>query len=159
MPQDLKCYRVFIASPGGLQAERQAFREVVREYNEEEAVPRGVLFWPAGWEDTLGRVGRPQSIINEDVRSCDYFLLLLWDRWGSPPDVRSSEFSSGTEEEYHIAMECFADQDQPLRQIVMMFKAVDAQKLSDPGPQLQQVLEFKGRIEREKTHLFHTLTV
>jgi len=79
---------VFIASPGGLAEERKAFREVIYEYNEAESIPRGVLFQPVGWEDTLGAVGRPQTIINEDVRSSDYFLLLLWDRWGSPPATK-----------------------------------------------------------------------
>ena len=87
MPDDLKRYRVFIASPGGLPEERKAFRDVIQHYNEMDAMERGIVFTPVGWEITLGGVGRPQSLINEDVKKCDYFVLLLWDRWGSRPDL------------------------------------------------------------------------
>ncbi len=156
MPTKLTCFRVFIASPGGLGEERRAFRDEIQDYNEAEAIHRGVLFQPFGWEDTLGGVGRPQSLINEDVRSSDFFLLLLWNRWGSPPDVESSRFTSGTEEEYHVALECYEGMDRPMRQLVLLFKAVDPQQLSDPGPQLESVLKFKKEMEEEKTHLFHT---
>ena len=100
MANKINCLRVFIASPGGLADERKAFREEIQDYNEAESIPRGVLFQPVGWEDTLGAVGRPQTIINEDVCASDYFILLLWNRWGSPPGTRSLGFTSGTEEEY-----------------------------------------------------------
>jgi len=156
MPTNLTCFRIFIASPGGLGEERRAFRDEIQDYNDSEAIHRGVLFQPFGWEDTLGGVGRPQSIINEDVRSSDFFVLLLWNRWGSAPDVKSSRFTSGTEEEYHVALECYEATDRPMRQLVMLFKAVDPQQLSDPGPQLESVLKFKQEMEEEKTHLFHT---
>ena len=156
MPTDLKAYRIFIASPGGLQDERKAFRREVQSYNESEAVHRGVTFIPVGWEETLGGVGRPQSIINEDVRKCDYFLLLLCDRWGSPSSKDGSGYTSGTEEEYSVAMECYEDPELFMRQIVMMFKGVDPKQLSDPGPQLQGVLDFKAQVEQQKRHLFIT---
>jgi tetratricopeptide (TPR) repeat protein len=148
--------RVFIASPGGLADERKAFREEIQDYNEAESLPRDVLFHPVGWEDTLGAVGRPQAIINEDVRASDFFILLLWNRWGSRPGTRSSRFTSGTEEEYHIAMKCYRSKKFPMRRLVMMFKSVDPQQLSDPGPELQKVLEFRQKIEIQKTHLFHS---
>jgi len=32
MSHDLKAYRIFIASPGGLEIERKAFKDVVEEY-------------------------------------------------------------------------------------------------------------------------------
>jgi len=156
MPTNLTSFKVFIASPGGLTDERRAFRDEIQDYNNAEAIPRGVLFQPFGWEDTLGGVGRPQSIINEDVRSSDFFVLLLWDRWGSAPDVKPSRFTSGTDEEYHVAMECYLSKDDPMRQLVLLFKAVDPKQLSDPGPQLEGVLNFKKEMEKEKTHLFHT---
>ncbi len=156
MAGKLTSLKVFIASPGGVADERKAFRSEIQEYNESDAIPRGVLFQPVGWEDTLGSIGRPQAIINEDVRACDYFILLLWDQWGSPPDVTPSRFSSGTEEEYDVALKSHSDLKSPMRKLVMMFKAVDPKQLSDPGTQLQKVLEFRKTIENEKTHLFQT---
>lgn len=156
MPRQLTCLRVFLASPGGLADEREAFRNVVRQYSDEEAIPRGVLFLPVGWEDALSGVGRPQSLINEDVRTADYFILLLWDRWGTPPETNAMRYASGSEEEYHVALACRDAAEEPMRQLVMMFKAVDPRQLSDPGPQLQRVIQFRREIESQKTHLYCT---
>jgi tetratricopeptide (TPR) repeat protein len=154
MPSTLICLKVFIASPGGLNEERKAFREQIEEFNQSDAKARGVYFEPVGWEDALGGVGRPQALINEDVRQADYFMMMLWDRWGSPPDVEPSKYKSGTEEEYNVALECHAA--KTMRQIVIAFKGVDPRQLSDPGAQLQQVLDFKKDLEKSKMHLFKT---
>ncbi|MFK7787405.1 MAG: hypothetical protein AB8B56_19935 [Crocinitomicaceae bacterium] len=64
MSYQLTGYKVFIASPGGLEDERRAFSEEIEKYNRVEAMHRGVIFQPVGWEDTLPGIGRPQSIIN-----------------------------------------------------------------------------------------------
>lgn len=48
MPIELKGYQVFIASPGGLESERESFRETLAEYNETDALHRGVQFFPVG---------------------------------------------------------------------------------------------------------------
>ncbi|MCP4245784.1 MAG: tetratricopeptide repeat protein [bacterium] len=160
MPEQITAYRIFIASPGGLIAERNAFREVIAKCNEHDANERGVHFIPVGWEETLGGVGRPQSLINEDVKKCDYFVLLLHERWGSPSDHDpDSEYTSGTEEEYHVAWECYEDDGGPMRQIVAIFKAVAPERLADPGPQLCKVIEFKRTLEQEKKLLYQTFDV
>lgn len=157
MPERVTAYKVFIASPRGLQAEREAFRKALAEQNEADALHRGCMFLPIGWELTLGGVGRPQELINEDVRRCDYFVLMLWDRWGSPTDKEpGAKYSSGTEEEFHVAMECFNDDSHPMRQIVVLFKAVDDRQLGDIGPELRRVVDFKKQLEADKTLLFTT---
>jgi tetratricopeptide (TPR) repeat protein len=43
-----------------------------------------------------------------------------------------------------------------MQRILLLFKAVAAKQLSDPGPQLQMVLNFKKKIEEEKQHLYRT---
>ncbi len=153
MPVPITGYHVFIASPGGLNEERRAFRDVLTQYNEQEANPRGAHFFPVGWEVNPGGVGRPQRLINEQVRECDFFVLLLWDRWGTPPADPGTEeyrgYTSGTEEEYGVATECLQDAEQPMRDILCCFKAADPKQLSDPGPQLKRVLEFKKLVERD----------
>jgi tetratricopeptide (TPR) repeat protein len=159
MSSEIRAYRVFIASPSGLVPERQTFRATLGQYNDDEAVERGVSFWPVGWEDTLGGVGRPQSLINEDIKRCDFFVLVLCDRWGSPPTAGSGTFTSGTEEEYYVARECLADRTKPMRSIVVVFKGVSERQLSDPGDQLKKVLAFRRHIEAEKQLLFHTFDV
>jgi tetratricopeptide (TPR) repeat protein len=156
MVVDLKGYRIFIATPGGLDEERKAFRKVIEEYNDSDATRRGVIFLPVGWEVTLGGVGRPQELINKDLRECDYLVLVLWDRWGSPTGNEDAPFTSGTEEEFAVAMQCLADHNFPMKQLVVFFKAVDERKLSDPGEQLKKVLAFREKLEKEKTLLFYT---
>ena len=155
MPAHMTAYRIFIASPGGLEDEREDFREVLQAYNEQDAIERGVIFIPVGWEITPGGVGRPQKLINDDVRRCDYFLMLLWDRWGSPPQAGAGgEYSSGSHEEYGVASECFGV--GTMREIVVLFKDVDPGKLNDPGKELTNVLDFRKKLEQEKTLLFET---
>lgn len=155
MADTLKVHRVFIASPGGLERERKAFRQVLRAFSETVAEGRGFLFKPIGWEEAVGGKGRPQELVNKMLRKCDFFLLILWDRWGSPPDVHGkTDYESGTEEEFGVAEECHANGS--MKQIVLLFKGVDPRQLADPGPQLKKVLKFKNRIERQKEYLFKT---
>jgi tetratricopeptide (TPR) repeat protein len=155
LSQEITGYKVFIASPGGLDDERLAFRDVIREYNESEALHRDVMFRAIGWEDAMGGVGRPQSIINEEVKQCDFMVLVLWDRWGSSTGRNPREgYSSGTEEEFRLAEKCLADAGLLMRDVLVTFKAVDPRQLSDPGDQLNQVLDFKKGLEKSKKHLY-----
>lgn len=157
MPVGIKGYKVFIASPGGLENERQRFFDEIQEYNRTEALPVNIQFVPVGWEYTLPGIGRPQSLINEEVNTCDYFVLVLWDRWGTPPDKDGKgKYSSGTEEEYHIALDCFRNSKLPMKQIVALFKSVEIRQLSDPGPELQKVLNFKKKLEEGREILYKT---
>lgn len=158
MAETITRYKVFIASPGGLEGERNAFREIIRDYNEEiDELRRDVSFMPVGWEETLGGVGRPQSLINADIIECDYFILLLWDRWGSSPGNKGkSKYSSACEEEFALALKCLKSSEKPMREIVILFKAVAPKQMADPGEQLRSMLEFRQRIEAEKEHFFTT---
>ena len=148
MPEKITAYRVFIASPGGLDKERDAFRLAINAHNESDAIERGVIFLPIGWEITPGGIGRPQAIINEEVRRCDYFMLVLHDRWGSAPQTGRGPYSSGSEEEFDIALECH--KRGTMRQIVILFKDLDPAQLRDPGPQLDNVLRFREHLEAEE---------
>jgi hypothetical protein len=87
MPFNLKGYKIFIASPSGLEKEREAFAKEIDTYNINEALPRGIFFQTVGWENTLPGMGRPQSLINKDLIQCDFFILILHDKWGSHPGI------------------------------------------------------------------------
>src|SRR3972149_8516176 len=132
-------------------------KTLLKSTNVSCARKRGVVFEPGGWEFALPGMGRPQSLINEGVRSCDYFLMVLHDRWGQPTEAgETPKFKSGTHEEYCVAIACYGNAEAPMRQLVLLFKGVDSGKLADPGPQLHQVLEFRRDIEREKKILSST---
>jgi tetratricopeptide (TPR) repeat protein len=149
MPKTITQYRVFIASPGGLDEERKKFRHVLEKCSLQHGIDKGVMFHPVGWEDTLGGAGRPQELINEDLKQCDYAVFVLHDRWGSPT---GSGHTSGTEEEWALAEALY--KEAKIRNIALFFKKVDAGKRADPGDQLKPVLAFRKRIEKEKRYLF-----
>jgi tetratricopeptide (TPR) repeat protein len=147
--KQLSLIRAFVASPGDLNAERDRFRRVIEEVNRIKAETLSIHIMPLGWEDTLPGKGRPQELINQDIESCDIFVLLLWKRWGSP----SGEYSSGTEEEFELARRLNEDQNgKPY--ILLYFKTIPDDMLADPGPQLRQTLSFRSRIEQERSFFY-----
>jgi tetratricopeptide (TPR) repeat protein len=46
-----------------------------------------------------------------------------------------------------------------MKEIVVFFKAVEPRRLSDPGPQLNDVLDFKRSLEQERSLLFETFDI
>lgn len=149
MPRSIRQYRIFIATPGGLSEERQRFRKVVERFSRGFSGSSDVVFEPVGWEETIGGVGRPQAVINEDLKKCDYAVFVLHDRWGTPTEA---EYISGFEEEWALAQALY--NDNKIRNIAIYFKEVDNAKLADPGNQLKSVLAFKNKIEIEKRYLY-----
>src|SRR5262249_39457454 len=107
------------------------------------------MFHPVGWEDTLSGVGRPQALINEDLKQCDYAIFVLHDRWGTPT---GKGYNSGTEEEWALAEDLY--KKNSIRNIALFFKIVGQRQIRDPGKQLKAVLDFKKKIEKGKQHLF-----
>lgn len=131
---------VFIASPGDLAIERRAFRDCIVELNKCFGEGADVEFEALGWEDTLATTGRRnQGVINQEIDRCDVFILTMHCRWGQ--DAPDSELSSYTEEEFHRALKRFKGTGRP--EIFVILKKISASRMADPGPQLQQVLDFR----------------
>lgn len=156
MALDLRAYRVFLSSPTGLEPERDAFYRTIQEVNESESEARKRSFIPIGWDREPAGWGEPQkSHFNPRLKQCDYLVMVLADRWGTPTGNDETGFSSGTEEEYSVARECLLG-NEPMRDIIVLFKAVPERQLVDPGPQLSQVLAFKAALEEERSLYFST---
>ena len=154
MPSNVIKYRVFIASPGGLDNLRQVFHKTLDEYNRLEAIPRGAMFEPVGWEATMPGVGRPQELINEDIRSCDRAVFLFRDRWGSSTGI-ASEYSFGLRRGVGFVQRvAFRRSDA---QCPVVLSAVLPAQLKDPGAQLGKVLAFRKQIEDGRQHLCKNL--
>ena len=150
-------FRVFLASPSDLADEREKFPKIVTQVNNLRS--RGDhRLESVGWEGALPGPGRPQSIINEDVKKCDVFVMLLWKRWGSPPQKGKkkvkAKFSSGTEEEFSIAQSRYK-RSKKGPYILLYFRSVPSDMITDPGKQLKKVLKFRSMIESSKKFLFH----
>ncbi len=144
-------FRVFIAPPSDLSEERKMFPQIVEQVNQLRRMEHRLE--PVGWEDALPGRGRPQAIINEDVKQCDVFVMLLWKRWGSPPQKGKGKFSSGTEEEFSIAQKRHMRGDKG-PYMLLYFRSVPADMIADPGTQLRKVIKFRAMIEKNKSFLF-----
>ncbi|ODU67192.1 MAG: hypothetical protein ABT11_20780 [Novosphingobium sp. SCN 66-18] len=151
MSENRVVIRVFLASPGDLADERRAARAAVEEVNASTAKPQGYQIDLYGWEDTISAAGRPQAIINEELRQCELFIGMLWAKWGTPPD-NDGRFTSGFEEEFALAEEMRQNGGGP--EMRMYFKAVDEARTKDPGPELTKVLQFRDKLISQKQVLF-----
>ena len=151
MPSTRKILRAFLASPGDLQEERQAIRDVVAEFNDSWADELGYQVELLGWEETVAGYGRPQHLINQEVDQCDLFIGMIYKRWGTPPS-RSGEFTSGFHEEFERSMARRERSNSP--EISLFFKTIHEEFMRDPGDDLKRVLEFREQITSEKKILF-----
>lgn len=104
MPYNAKIYNVMIASPGDVQVERQAAREIIHEWNAIHSLSRSIALLPLGW-DTHSHPSmedRAQEVINSQVlEDADLLVAMFWTRIGTP----TGKAASGTVEEIekHIA--------------------------------------------------------
>jgi tetratricopeptide (TPR) repeat protein len=155
MPIEISGRRVFLASPGDMSSEREVCRKVIREFNEERSESERVAFIVRAWEDLAGGIGRPQDRINPKLDDCDFMILTLGDRWGSPPAL-DGPYSSGTEEEFHRCVDLLAQPDAAMRDLLVLFKTLAAGRLRDPGPQLLKVMSFRDSLERSKALQYMT---
>lgn len=155
MSNTRKIIRAFLASPGDLQEEREAIRDVVAEFNESWANELGYQVELIGWEETVAGFGRPQHLINKDLDRCDLFLGMIWKRWGTPPD-HGGEFSSGFEEEYARSMKRCEETGRP--EISLFFKQIPEEFMVDPGEDLKKVLEFRNQVTDSKRILFQNFS-
>ena len=152
---DVRLIRAFIASPGGLRAEREAAHAVAKQVNRAVALELGGRLELIGWEETLSGSGRPQALINADMETCDLFIGAMWTRWGSRPSDQGP-YSSGFEEEFELSRTRYAATGSPT--MGMFFKQVDQPQLDDPGDDLKKVLEFQERLRREREFLYDTFS-
>lgn len=140
---------IFIASPGDVAAERQAVRDTVDSVNHLFAshsnFPRLLA---TGWEDLPPTYGRPQGRINELVASCDVFVGVLGNRFGSPTGTHPSGFL----EEYEGAVERRGRDRSP--EVALYFRTPTQDMLADPGTELQRVLRFKRQVEENHEVLY-----
>lgn len=151
-----KIVRVFIASPGGLEAERKAVADALEEINRRNSSHWKIQFKPVGWEDTIGGNRRPQSLINRDLETCDYFVGILGDHWGSPPESETStisRFTSGFHEEYELAQALYAKGS--MHDIFLFFKSIPSERIRDAGPSLQSVLGFKEKVKADRQPFYY----
>jgi anti-sigma regulatory factor (Ser/Thr protein kinase) len=95
--------RIFAASPGDTQEERDRLATVVAELNKGIAAERDLALELVRWETHTrpGMGSDPQDVINRQLPEADIVIAMFWKRLGTP----TPRADSGTAEELESAIE------------------------------------------------------
>jgi len=107
-------HRIFCATPGDLEEEREAFYSVMAKFNETKAMPRGILFVSLSIVPGVADKRAFQPAVSENIRTCRYYIQVLEDTWGPP--------EKNFERDHALAVKCAADPDQPMQDVAVLFK-------------------------------------
>jgi hypothetical protein len=90
------------------------FHDVVGRLNESDAMQRGVLLVPVSLANIRDK--RPlQYAVEENIRSCRHYLLVLSDGWGPPErDLKP---------DYDYALESIANPESPMQSVAVIAKS------------------------------------
>jgi hypothetical protein len=138
-------FRVFLASPGDVPAERGALSRAIDEINETTAPLTDSRLEAVRWEThSFPDAGRPQQVINDQIGEYDVFVGVMWRRFGTPSGVAGS----GTEEEFRVAYKRW----EATPQIALMFYFCEAPfypKTLDELEQMKRVLRFRQELDKK----------
>ena len=151
MPSPNIKIKLFLSCPGGLNAEKEAVREVCTTTNRERGSREGfhleIIEWRTNVRPSAG--GEPQQLINEQIGDdYDIFVGILGHRFGTA----TQSYGSGTEEEFELAVQQHKAGNS--RPIMLYFKDPKQCDGAIEATQLMKVQEFKSRIEKENYNLY-----
>jgi hypothetical protein len=131
-------HRIFCATPWELEGERRCFHELVGNFNETRAMAEGILFVPVSLVNTRDK--RPlQYVIEENIRDCRAYLLVLLEDWGPPERNFRRDFG--------VALQAAADPALPMREVAVIakeepFAGPPAPGLPEPQTRFHTMVEF-----------------
>jgi tetratricopeptide (TPR) repeat protein len=137
--------RIFLATPGDLDDERQVVKNTVEEHNRRRRGATNVVFEVVGWEQVRGTARRPQDAINELISESHFMIVMFKEKWGSEPGSPWG-YTSGTEEELFTGLLELGLSDQPMRDVWVTF-------MSHATPQ-ERVTRLKEQMVRDHPLLF-----
>jgi hypothetical protein len=153
-------HRIFCATPGALEEERQAFYDVMGQFNETHAMPRGILLVCVSFLPNVSDKRSFQHAVNDNIRACRYYIQLLEDTWGTP----EKHFGR----DYALAVECAADPNMPMQEVAILYKKpfdddlVDARvaafRKEHPAPEFEKLDQFKSLLHGLLERWLETMT-
>lgn len=143
MIKNITLFRIFIASPSGLEQERKIIRKAIANISS-LLLEKKIILEAVGWEDVPPDSGRPQEIINEYIDNCDFAIFLWHDKWGSP----SGKCSSGTEEEFYKVKQLYGEKS--IKGFSVYFKEIDKEENDD----IRKIIEFRDSLTKLKITFF-----
>jgi hypothetical protein len=89
-----------------------------------------------------------QSAVNDNIRACRYYVMVLEDTWGPP--------EKNFERDYALAQRCAADPELPMQDVAVLFKkpllphkvepAVAELKSGSGAPEFETPGEFRRQL-------------
>jgi len=147
--KQVRVLKIVVASPGDVQAERDAIPAIVEELNkgiaDECSVRLEVYRWETDAYPGFHPEG-PQGQIDRGLRieDCDLLIGIFWKRFGTP--VHDAQ--SGTEHEIRLALESCEKMGRP--QLMIYFNQAPHEPQSPAEKdQWQQVLDFKQSLSQK----------
>lgn len=147
--------RVFVASPGDVQEERDALSKLIAQVNQTSSViapEKEISLEVVRWEtNAYPSAGRPQAVINEQIGEYDIFVGIMWTRFGTSTGMAES----GTEEEFNLAYESWTKNGRP--EIMFYFCQAPAMPVSsrEQLKQQQLILDFREKLEGKALYWFY----
>jgi hypothetical protein len=146
-------HRIFCATPWELEAERGRFHDLIGNFNEMAAMPKGILYVPVTLINIRDK--RPvQYAVDENIRDCRHYLLLLSEDWG--PVERNFR------NDYQLALECVADPSLPMHSIAVLSKkqlsgVPLAEGMPEPKATFSTLAEFDNCVNNLLADWFESL--
>jgi hypothetical protein len=148
VPTNVTKVRIFVASPGDCNSERQQLDKVVAELNvilpalvPDQSLILELVKWETAVTPGIGRDA--QEVVNRQIGEYDIFIGILWKRMGTPTAVASS----GTEEEYRNAYAVW-EKDRKLPILFYFSQEPYLIKTPEDASQLQKVLAFRDELSK-----------
>ncbi|MEA2705050.1 MAG: hypothetical protein QOD63_2995, partial [Actinomycetota bacterium] len=149
MAQQTTAMRIFLASPGDVDQERNALARVLTDVNlalESLAPQHPVVLQLVRWETHVHPdFGDPQSVINEQLGDYDVFVGIMWKRFGTP----TNDAGSGTEEEFRLAYARWRATGAPRILFYFSDVAMPANLSSAEVRQLGAVVNFREELGKQ----------
>ena len=139
--------RIFLASPGDLEAERGVVHTCVEERNARES-ENNVTFEVVGWERVRGTARRPQEAINELIGESHFLVAIFKRSWGSAPGSPWG-YTSGTEEELFEGLLELGRPEQPMRDVWVAF-------LDDPSP-ADEIAKLRDQLSQHSLLMYESV--
>jgi hypothetical protein len=144
-----RLFRIVLASPGDVNAERDAASRVVEELNRTIAPHVDYEIKLSRWETDVApgadRDG-PQGLVDQrlEIDDADVLLGVFWRRFGTPV----TDAGSGTEHEFRLAYESWKKAGSPRLMIYFSSRPYNPRS-PDELTQWSKVLEFKENFPKE----------
>lgn len=107
-----------------MEGERRRFHDAVGRFNEDHAMPKGVLITPVTLVNIRDK--RPtQYVVDENIEDSSAWIVFVQDNWG--PTERNFE------NDYHLALRCLGDPSRPMRHVSLLRKIQPSGKPLDPA--------------------------